>query len=132
MAKQNLNERFQQLAGIKSLYENEETPVEISGEEMKEFLMQEGELNEGVFAAIGGLIALLGAAGVTTALEMALEDPAVAEKYPTFAKIIDSLKAIGNSSLVKGIKEGDKKDKDGKTGKTKSGEYTHPLADTAG
>ena len=39
MAKQNLNERFQQLAGIKSLYENEETPVEISGEEMKEFLM---------------------------------------------------------------------------------------------
>ena len=104
MAKQNLNERFQQLAGIKSLYENEETPVEISGEEMKEFLMQEGELNEGVFAAIGGLIALLGAAGVTTALEMALEDPAVSEKYPKLTKVFDALKAIGNSGLTKGIK----------------------------
>ena len=105
MAKQNLNERFQQLAGIKSLYENEETPVEISGEEMKEFLMQEGELNEGVFAAIGGLIALLGAAGVTTALEMALEDPTVSEKYPKLTKVFDALKAIGNSGLTKGIKE---------------------------
>ena len=104
MAKQNLNERFQQLAGIKSLYENEETPVEISGEEMKEFLMQEGELNEGVFAAIGGLIALLGAAGVTTALEMALEDPAISEKYPKLTKVFDALKAIGNSGLTKGIK----------------------------
>ena len=102
--KKKLNERFQQLAGIKSLYENEETPVEISGEEMKEFLMQEGELNEGVFAAIGGLIALLGAAGVTTALEMALEDPAISEKYPKLTKVFDALKAIGNSGLTKGIK----------------------------
>jgi len=104
MAKENLNERLQQLAGIKSLYENEETPVEISGEEMKEFLMQEGELNEGVFAAIGGLIALLSAAGVTTAIEMALEDPAIAEKYPKLKDVFDSLKAIGNSGLTKGIK----------------------------
>ena len=111
---QTLTERLQELAGIKEVSPftrrkpqasgNEEDIVEISGEEMKDFLMQEGELNEGVFAAIGGLIALLGAAGVTTALEMALEDPAISEKYPKLTKVFDALKAIGNSGLTKGIK----------------------------
>ena len=104
MEKKVINERFQQLAGIKPLYENEERSIEISGEEMKEFLMKEGELNEGIFTAIGGLIAILSAAGVTTAVELALEDPAVAEKYPKLTGLLDALKAIGNSGLTKGIK----------------------------
>ena len=110
MKKENITERFQQLAGIKSLHENEEVTGEISGEKMKEFLMKEdGDLNEGIFTAIGGLIAILSAAGVTTAIEMALEDPAIAEKYPKLTDLFGTLKTIGNSSLTKGIKENKKR-----------------------
>ena len=122
--KQTLTERFQELAGIVPLAEaipsradrytdpedprkddtNEERSIEISGEEMKEYLMQEGEMNEGIFTAIGGLIAILSAAGVTTAVELALEDPAIAEKYPKLTDLFGALKSIGNSGLTKGIK----------------------------
>ena len=122
--KQTLTEIFQELAGIVPLAEaipsradrytdpedprkddtNEERSIEISGEEMKEYLMQEGEMNEGIFTAIGGLIAILSAAGVTTAVELALEDPAIAEKYPKLTDLFGALKSIGNSGLTKGIK----------------------------
>jgi hypothetical protein len=67
----------------------------------------EGQINESLFAAIGGLVGLLGAAGTTAAIESALEDPAVAEKYPKLAKVFEFLSKIGNSGLTKGIKQED-------------------------
>jgi len=107
MARENLNERFQELAGIKPLYkeEKEETTKEYSYEEIKDMMMNEqGEvINEQLFTALGGLAAVLGAAGVTASVEMALEDPAIAEKYPKLAKIFEFLQKIGGA-LGKGIK----------------------------
>lgn len=102
-----LNERFQELAGIKPLYkeEKEETTKEYSYEEIKDMMMNEqGEIiNEQLFTALGGLAAVLGAAGVTASIEMALEDPAIAEKYPKLAKVFEFLGKIGGA-LGKGIK----------------------------
>jgi len=105
MAKQKLTERFQELAGIKSLNENEETTSEMGVDELKKMMInEEGEIiNEQLFTALGGLAAVLGAAGVTSAIEMALEDPAIAEKYPKLAKIFEFLQKIGGA-LGKGIK----------------------------
>ena len=114
MAKENLNERFQQLAGIKPLYEKEtdpttkgndddSTPVdpELSGEGLKEKLMNEGVE---MWQLLGSVLGILGTAGITAQLEVMLEDPTFAEKYPKLAKLFGALKVIGNSSLVKGIK----------------------------
>ena len=108
MAKQNLNERLQELAGIKPLYEEEEkeeTTKEYSYEEMKSMMMDDDGkmMNESLFAAIGGLVGVLGAAGVTSAIEMALEDPAIAEKYPKLAKVFEFLSKVGGA-VGKGIK----------------------------
>ena len=100
--KKMLNERFQELAGIKPLYEKEteETTKEYSYEEMKDMMMNEqGEIiNEQLFAAIGGIVALLGTAGITASIEMALEDPAIAEKYPKLKKVFEFLQDIGGAA----------------------------------
>jgi hypothetical protein len=74
MAKQNLTERFQELAGIKSLNEKmdaEEMDMEGHGlsmdqlKSMMEEMDNEGKMmNEGLFTAIGGIVALIGTAGV--------------------------------------------------------------------
>jgi len=156
MAKENLNERFQQLAGIKPLYEMEggedskggpineqlftvlgglvgvigaalgaghlqdmaEDPAMAEkypvlkdvfatlatiGKDAGSGIKEEKELTEGIFTAIGGLVGLLGAAGVTTAIEMALEDPAVAEKYPKVVAVFEFLQKLGGA-VGKGIK----------------------------
>jgi hypothetical protein len=157
MAKTNLTERFQQLAGIKSLYETEDmensskkplneielftllgslvgvigaalgaghlqdmaedpamaekypdlkdlfSMLSTIGKDMGKGIKETKELTEGIFAAIGGLVGLLGAAGVTTAIEMALEDPAVAEKYPKMVKVFEFLRKVGGA-VGKGIK----------------------------
>lgn len=100
MAKQQLNERFQELAGIKPL-------VHLKEEEVKEQFMNRMEsnpmLNEEIFTALAGLAGVLGIAGVTSQIELALEDPAIAEKYPALAKIFGFLQKMGNS-LGPGIK----------------------------
>jgi hypothetical protein len=71
-------------------------------------MMENAEpVNESIFAALSGLVALLGTAGITTAIEVALEDPEFAEKHPKLKGVFDLLKKIGNSSLVKGIKQED-------------------------
>ena len=46
-------------------------------------------MNESVFAAIGGLVGIIGAAGVISQIEMALEDPTISEKYPKLAKVFE-------------------------------------------
>ena len=73
------------------------------GKGIKEGDEDNENLNEGIFTAIGGLIGLLGAAGVTTAIEKALEDPAVAEKYPKMVKVFELLRKVGGAAS-KGIK----------------------------
>ena len=83
------------------------------------------QINESLFAALGGLAGVLGAAGVVTAVEMALEDPAIKEKYPKLVKVFEFLQKIGGA-LGSGIKEGDfnldetKDDKDKELEETKA------------
>ena len=96
----NLQERFHQLAGIKPLYEMYED------EDMDEYGMTKEELlNEGpeLWTALGGLVSIIGAAGITTQLQMMAEDPAIAEKYPKLEKVFSFLSKVGGS-LAKGIK----------------------------
>ena len=99
MGKKVINERFQQLAGIKPLYENEEdkTTKEITKEDL---------LNEGpeLWTVLGGLMGVIGAAGITTKLQMMAEDPVIAEKYPELEKVFTFLAKIGGA-LGSGIKE---------------------------
>jgi len=92
------NERFQELAGIKPLYENED--MKSTKEYTKEELLNEGPE---LWTALGGLVSVIGAAGITTQLQMMAEDPAMAEKYPKLAKVFEMLAKIGGS-LAKGIK----------------------------
>ncbi len=98
MEKQKLQERFHQLAGIKPLYENEE--VESIKEYTKEDLLNEGPE---LWTVLGGLMGVLGAAGITTQLQMMAEDPAIAEKYPKLEKVFTFLAKVGGA-LGSGIK----------------------------
>ena len=100
MAKQLLNERFQELAGIKPL-------TTLKEDNIKEQMMNDPVLNEQVFTALAGLAGVLGMAGITTALELAMDDPAFQEKHPKAAealqKIIGFMSKIGGD-VSKGIK----------------------------
>ena len=100
MAKKLLNERFQELAGIKPL----ETLKE---DNIKEQMMNDPIMKEEVFTALAGLAGVLGMAGITTALEIAMDDPAFQEKHPKAAdalqKIIGFMRNIGGA-VGKGIK----------------------------
>ena len=100
MAKENLNERFQELAGIKPLYEGEDNVKEMDKEEVYEMLMNEGPE---LWTALGGLMSVLGAAGIVTSLEMLVQDEAMKEKYPKLAKMFDILAKVGGA-VGKGIK----------------------------
>ena len=102
MAKQQLNERFQELAGIKPLNTLKEDTNNI-----KEQMMKDPVINEQVFAALAGLAGLLGMAGITTALEIAMDDPDFQAKHPKAAdalqKILGFMSKIGGD-VSKGIK----------------------------
>ena len=92
------------------LYEDKEFDLnsllkEINDLEDNDETTEGTQINESVFAAIGGLVALLGAAGTTAAIEDALSDPTIAEKHPKLAKVFELLGKIGNSGLSSGIKE---------------------------
>ena len=94
MAKEQLQERFQKLAGIKSL------PVLNEKDIKEQFMNRVSEnplLKEEIFSLLAGLAGLLGTAAITSQMQMALEDPAIAEKYPALSKIFDVLKSIGNA-----------------------------------
>lgn len=98
-----LNERFQELAGIKPLYEEENEGLKIDNsdpEKIKEELMNEGPE---LWTVLGGLMGVIGAAGITTQLQMMAEDPAIAEKYPKLEKVFSMLAKIGGA-LGAGIK----------------------------
>ena len=92
MAKQNLQERFQTLAGINKLSILKE-------EEVTEQFMNHMEANrmlkEELFTALAGMAGILGMAGVTGQIQAAMEDPSIAEKYPALAKIFGFLTKIG-------------------------------------
>tara|TARA_R110001592_G_scaffold332295_3_gene615588 strand:- start:49 stop:351 length:303 start_codon:yes stop_codon:yes gene_type:complete len=100
MAKQQLNERFQELAGIKPL-------ATLKEDKIKEQMMHNMETNpimkEELFTALAGLAGVIGMAGVTGQIQAAMEDPAIAEKYPALAKIFGFLSKMGGD-LGKGIK----------------------------
>ena len=94
MAKEQLQERFQKLAGIKSITVLKEEEV------TEQFMNRVNEnplLKEELFTALAGLAGILGMAGVTSQMQMALEDPAIAEKYPSLVKIFGFLTSIGNA-----------------------------------
>jgi len=98
-----LNERFQELAGIKPLYEEENEGLKIDNsdpEKIKEELMNEGPE---LWTVLGGIMGVIGAAGITTQLQMMAEDPAIAEKYPKLEKVFSMLAKLGGA-LSKGIK----------------------------
>lgn len=117
MKKTLLTERFQELAGIKAIKVLRE-------EEMTEQFMNHMEsdpmIKEEIFSVLAGLAGVIGAAGVTGQIQDAMNDPAIAEKYPALAKIFGFLEKMGGA-VGPGIKE-----------RRAKGEYTHPLADTAG
>jgi hypothetical protein len=100
MAKESLKERFSQLAGIKPLYEMDDKEMESTKEITKEELMNEGPE---LWTVLGGLMGVIGAAGITTQLQMMAEDPAIAEKYPKLEKVFSMLAKIGGA-LGSGIK----------------------------
>ena len=77
---------------------------------------EESELNEGpeIFTAMAGLAGLFGAAGITTALEMAAKDPEFQAKHPKAAsaleKIFGFMSKIGGAAgpgIGKDVQEGD-------------------------
>tara|TARA_R110001592_G_scaffold274356_1_gene541363 strand:+ start:1372 stop:1674 length:303 start_codon:yes stop_codon:yes gene_type:complete len=94
MAKKLLNERFQELAGIKPL-------ARLKEDKLKEQMMYDMETNpvmkEEIFSVLAGLAGVIGAAGVTGQIQAAMGDPAIAEKYPALAKIFGFLEKMGGA-----------------------------------
>jgi len=93
MEKKVINERFQELAGIKPLYKESNESNEDKS------LTKEDLLNEGpeLWTALGGLVGLIGAAGITAQLQMMAEDPIMAEKYPKLEKVFSFLAKVGGA-----------------------------------
>tara|TARA_Y100000592_G_scaffold93532_1_gene156857 strand:- start:129 stop:443 length:315 start_codon:yes stop_codon:yes gene_type:complete len=104
MAKENLTERFQKLAGIKPLASLKEDDIK---EQMMYSMEEDPIMKEEIFTALAGLAGVLGMAGITTALEVAMDDPSFQEKHPKAAealqKIIGFMRKIGGD-VSKGIK----------------------------
>jgi len=88
MAKQQLNERFQELAGIKPL-------AHLKEDNIKEQMMNRMEANpvmkESVLGALAGVAGVLGMAGATSALESMMDDPDFQAKYPKAAEILQKI-----------------------------------------
>jgi hypothetical protein len=105
MKKTKLTERFQTLAGINKLSVLKEAEV------TEQFMSRVNEnpmLKEELFSALAGLASILVSAGVTGQIQSAMEDPAIAEKYPSLAKIFGILQKIGGDvspGISKGVTE---------------------------
>ena len=95
MAKQELTERFHQLAGIKPLYEMEDEGMETTKEITKEDLLNE---SPEMWAALGSVMGMIGAAGVVGQIQAMAEDPVIAEKYPKLAKLFELLAKVAGST----------------------------------
>ena len=94
MAKQQLNERFQELAGIKPLATLSETDIK---EQFINRMESNPMIKEEIFTVLAGLAGLIGTAGVTGQIQAAMEDPAIAEKYPALSKIFGFLTKMGGA-----------------------------------
>ena len=92
MKKTQLTERFQTLAGINKLSVLKE--VEVT-EQFMNRMESDPMIKEEIFTALAGLAGVLGMAGVTGQIQAAMEDPSIAEKYPSLAKIFGFLSKIG-------------------------------------
>jgi len=92
------NERFQELAGIKPLYENED--IKSIKEYTKEELMNEGPE---LWTTLGGIMGVIGAANVVGQIQAMAEDPIIGEKYPKLKELFSMLAKLGGS-LGSGIK----------------------------
>tara|TARA_R110001592_G_scaffold350062_1_gene645788 strand:+ start:1468 stop:1782 length:315 start_codon:yes stop_codon:yes gene_type:complete len=98
MAKQQLNERFQELAGIKSMpYNDLKKDTNNIKEQMMHRMEQDPMIKEELFSVLAGLAGVIGMAGVTGQIQAAMEDPAIAEKYPALAKIFGFLEKMGGA-----------------------------------
>ena len=105
MKKTQLTERFQELAGINKLSVLKEAEVT---EQFKNRINENPMLKEELFTALAGLAGILVSAGVTGQIQAAMEDPAIADKYPAMAKIFSVLQKIGGDvtpGMGKGVTE---------------------------
>tara|TARA_R110002167_G_scaffold223467_1_gene428808 strand:- start:149 stop:484 length:336 start_codon:yes stop_codon:yes gene_type:complete len=94
MVKQNLQERFQKLAGIKAITLLKEEEIT---EQFMDTMESDPLLKEEIFTVLAGLAGLIGTAGVTGQIQSAMEDPAIAEKYPALAQIFGFLTKMGGA-----------------------------------
>ena len=79
--KKALNERFQQLAGIKPIYESSKKSI-----------------NEELATAAAGFGALVSTAAGMAALQMKMESPEAREKNPKLATFLDILDSLGSAA----------------------------------
>ena len=77
-----VTERFQQLAGIKPLYEAG-TP---------------DQTNEQVLGAVAGFVGMVSAAGGLAALQIKMENPEERKKNPKLAALLDILGELGSAA----------------------------------
>tara|TARA_R110001599_G_scaffold93855_1_gene244510 strand:- start:58 stop:390 length:333 start_codon:yes stop_codon:yes gene_type:complete len=105
MKKTKLTERFQTLAGINNLSVLKEEEIT---EQFMDRMEKNPMLKEELFSALAGLAGILVSAGVTGQIQAAMEDPAIADKYPAMAKIFSLLQKIGGDvspGMSKGVSE---------------------------
>ena len=86
--KKTLNERFQQLAGIKPIYETSKKSI-----------------NEELATAAAGFVALVSAAGGMAALQMKMENPETRKKHPKLAAFLDILGELGPAASSAKLRE---------------------------
>ena len=102
--KKPLLERFQQLAGIKPLYEmTEGACYGEDGKPMPEAHCMEENIDEQIdpgtaIAAVSGMLGMISAAGGLAAINIAMENPETKEKHPKLAAFLDLLDGLGKGA----------------------------------